>query len=77
MTTGKKGYDRLAKILKGVPPKKIREALVKSEAVTIRLTLSDKTEMQQAAKACGLTLTDYLIHLHHFAVKRLKGDAEE
>jgi hypothetical protein len=77
MTSRDTGYDRLVGILKSVPPDKLREALVKTEAITIRLSMSDKTGMQLASKACGLTLTDYLIQLHHLVAEKLQGEAEK
>lgn len=65
--------DRLAELLKGTTPARLRTAIVKSESLTIRLTLSDKTSMEQTAKHCGLTLTDYLTRLHWFAAEKLEG----
>jgi len=66
-------FDLLADLLKGTSPEKLKTLLVKSESLTIRLTLTDKTGMERAAKACGLTLTDYLTRLHYLVAEKLEG----
>jgi hypothetical protein len=66
-----KRFDRLAEALRDVSPERLREALVKEESITLRVTFSDKTDMQRVAKACKLTLTEYLTRLHLFASQRL------
>ncbi len=76
MSPNKKSYDRLAELLANVPPERIRKALVKTEAITIRLTPADKAEIQLAAKACGMTLTDYLLGLHQLVVRKLVSEDE-
>lgn len=69
-------FDRLAELLKDIPPERVRMVLMKEETLTIRVTAHDKSEMQRVAKACGLTLTEYLTRLHTFASRKLiKGDA--
>lgn len=64
---------KLEKALAGAKPERLKRALVKTETITIRLSLADKTAMQKTAQECGLTLTDYLTYLHFFAVKMLSG----
>lgn len=66
-----KKSDRLAEALRGIPTKRIQRLIVKTESLTIRLTLADKTSMELAAKACHLTLTDYLTRLHYLVSERL------
>ena len=63
--------DQLAAALKDVSPARLREALVKDETITLRLTHSDKVDMQRVATFCGLTLTSYIEKLHLFASQRL------
>lgn len=69
-----KKFDRLAELLKGIPPERVRMVLMKEETLTIRTTAHDKSEMQRVAKACGLTLTEYLTRLHIFAAGKLTKD---
>ena len=64
-------YDRLAALLKATSPDKLKSVLVKSESITIRLAAMDKAGMEQTAKACGLTITEYLTRMHVFASERL------
>ncbi len=71
MSTQGQKLDRLAKVLKGISSDRLRDVLVKEATLTIRLTASEKADMQRVAKACGLTLTDYLTRLHLFASQRL------
>jgi hypothetical protein len=69
-------FDRLTVLLKDIPPERVRMVLMKEETLTIRVTAHDKSEMQRVAKACGLTLTEYLTRLHTFASRQfIKGDA--
>lgn len=63
--------DQLAAALKDVSPDRLREALVKDESITLRITKGDKADMQRVSKFCRLTLTEYLTRLHLFASQRL------
>lgn len=73
--------DRLADILKGTEPARLRSLLEKTETVQMRVTASDKDSMAETASALGLTVTDYLTRLHLFAVevlaKERKGGRRE
>lgn len=73
VTTKKKAqqFDKLAAVLKGIPSSRLREILVKDTPITFRATRHERDDMHRVAKACGLTLTDYLIRLHVFASQRL------
>jgi hypothetical protein len=66
-------FDRLASALRDVSASRLRDVLVKDTAITIRLTKHERDDMHHVAKACGLTLTDYLIRLHLFASEKLAG----
>ena len=68
----KEKFDKLAEMLKDVKPERLQTLIMKSESLTIRLTPSDKAGMEQAAKACGLTVTDYLTRLHHVIWAKLE-----
>lgn len=76
MSTRKEKLDRLATIMKDVPPDRLRSALVKEDTVQIRVSATEKADMQRVAKECNLTLTDYLCRLHAIAAHKLdrKGD---
>jgi hypothetical protein len=58
-----KKLDKLAAIMRGLPPGRIADALRKSEGLTIRLTAAEKEDMRRAASSYGLTITDYLTRL--------------
>ena len=71
-----KGVDRLAELLRGVPPKRLDTFLAKRASLSMRLSETDLAGMKKMAKGCGLTVTEYLTRLHYFAeAKRgsLKG----
>lgn len=72
-------FDRLAAALRDVSSSRLREVLVKDTPITFRATRHERDDMHRVAKACGLTLTDYLIRLHLFASKMLanKGNANK
>lgn len=64
-------HDKLATALAKVSPEHLQDALRKGESITIRLTRSDKEEMQATAKSFGLTLTEYLTRLHYLATGKI------
>jgi hypothetical protein len=63
--------NQLVAALEKSSPDRLHEALVKDETITLRLTHSDKTDMQRVSKFCRLTLTEYITRLHMFASQRL------
>ena len=70
----RKRLDKLAAALRDVSPQRMRELLVKDTTVNLRITQSDKADMQRVSKFCRLTLTEYLTRLHVFASQRLFVD---
>ncbi|QOJ35588.1 MAG: hypothetical protein HRU82_11835 [Nitrospira sp.] len=72
-----KRFDRLAAALRDVSPDRLRDVLVKDTPITFRVTRQERDDMHRVAKACSLTLTDYLIRLHLFASKTLAGKEKE
>ena len=74
MTKKTKQLDQLAAALQDVSPDRLREALVKDDTITLRITRSDKTDMQRVSTFCRLTLTEYITRLHWFASQRLFVD---
>lgn len=66
-------FDRLAAALKNVSPDRLREVLIKDAPITFRVTRQERDDVRRVAKACGLTVTDYLIRLHLFASSKLAG----
>jgi len=67
-----KRFDELAQVLAGVGPVRLRQALTKSETVTIRITMADKLSMQRTASRCGLSVTEYLTRLHWLASEKVE-----
>ncbi len=63
--------DELANSLKGVHQDKLESLLVKSARMNLRVTPVEKTEIQQTAKRCGLTATEYLLSCHRVVSQRL------
>ncbi|KAF0241625.1 MAG: hypothetical protein FD180_4349 [Planctomycetota bacterium] len=63
--------DRLAELLKGTEPERLRSVLAKDATIIFRVSESDKASMAETATALGLTVTDYLTRLHLFAVEVL------
>lgn len=70
MARDKQPLDELKKQLK---PEELRREMVKSARINLRVTEADKASMTTMAKQCGMTLTEYLVSLHHIAVEKL-GD---
>lgn len=66
-----KRLDRLAEVMRQIPPERLQAVLVKNALIQIRVTEVDKAEMMKTAKACNLTLTDYLTRLHYLASEAL------
>ncbi len=64
MRQRRREIDKLGEAVKSIPPRRLRGGLVKEERINLRVTASEKADMQRVAKACGLTLTEYLIRLH-------------
>ena len=65
--------DELAECLRGVPSRRLRDALVKDEMISIRVTAQEKEEMKQMARVLNVTLTEYLCQIHRFVQARLGG----
>jgi len=68
----KQDLDALAAVCRKISPGRLEKVLVKSCAITIRVTESDRETMKRAAKKCGLTVTEYLIRLHGAALEKMK-----
>ncbi len=66
-----KKSQRVKKSLPGVSRKRVREELVKSETVQLRVSPRDKAEMKKAANFCRLSVSEYLIRCHRIAWDRL------
>ena len=63
--------DKLAEALADVTPEALDKAARKSDRLNVRVTPSDKADMESTAAALGLTLSEYLTALHHHAAARL------
>lgn len=57
--------NELAGIVKDIPPAKIRTALVKDNAIYIRVTAADKESIKKTAKRLRLSVSEYLTSLHN------------
>ena len=55
-----------------ISPKRLQSALAKTRMISFRLSEDDKESMARAAKRCRLTLTEYILRLHHLADEKLK-----
>jgi mobilization protein NikA len=69
----KQKTNRLATVLEKVPAKRLRASLTKTKAIAIRVTEDDHEGMRLTAKACGMSVTEYLTRLHAFAAEKLAG----
>jgi hypothetical protein len=72
--TKKEGADRLGESFRRIKADFIRTQMLKptkTESLTVRLTEGEKQSLEQAAKACNLTITGYLIRLHTIALDKL------
>jgi len=67
----RKKTDRLARALEKIPTKQLRASMVKTRAIALRVTAGDHAGMHRTAKACGMTVTEYITRLHAFAAERL------
>ena len=61
----------LEKKLAGIDPRRLRSVLTKDARIEIRTTTPEKAEIERAAKACKLTVTEYLVQLHRIAARKL------
>jgi hypothetical protein len=50
----------------------LEHALAKTSTVNFRLSKADKESMKETAKKLRLTLSEYLVSLHHYAKDKLK-----
>lgn len=50
---------------------KIESAVSKTERIDIRLSADDKASIQQTAKDCCCTVSEYLLRLHYLASRRI------
>ena len=62
--------DKLADLLREVPKEQLDTILRKREVVRLRLSKRDKEEIEAAAERRGISVSAYLLHLHHEAEKR-------
>ena len=69
-----KEYDKLAELLKGTSATRLQDALIKTERVALRMTLTDKTKLEEMANRCGLSATELVTRLIDFAWDKFKGE---
>ena len=62
--------DKLAGLLRELPPEQVRGLLRKDQIVRLRVTKRAKTEIEAEAKRRGMSASAYLLHLHEEAMKR-------
>lgn len=62
--------DKLADLLREVPKEQLDTILRKREVVRLRLSKRDKEEIEAAAERRGMSVSAYLLDLHHDAEKR-------
>jgi len=66
--------DQMKKLKKAIKPEELRQEMVKSARVNLRVSEADKEKMTKMAKLCGMTLTEYLTRLHLIAFEKLGDD---
>ena len=66
----KKKLDQIAKLLGEVPEGSVKDLLRKSEVVRVRCSTLDKAAIAAAAGRRGVTVSAYLLQLHHEAEVR-------
>lgn len=49
----------------------LKHALAKTETITFRLSAADKESMQAIAKRYRITVSEYIVNLHHYAKDRI------
>lgn len=69
--------DPIKKLKKVVKPEELCRELIKDARINIRVSRADKASMTMTAKKCGMTLTEYLIRLHQFAVEKLSAEPQK
>jgi len=69
--TRKRGEERLPIGRIKIPKKEAEAAVRKSEMITIRVTPADKADMQETARLCRCTLTEYLVSIHRLVAGKL------
>ncbi len=63
-----KDLDRLADLVKGIPPERLEKVLLKNRLLTMRITEADHEDIKRTASRLGLTVTDYMLRLHRMVV---------
>jgi len=63
---------KLANLLSNVPTERVRELMVKTETIQMRVTVVDKAEIKRAAQKCRLSVSEYLIRSHQAVSKKLE-----
>lgn len=64
--------DLLHELLRDADADRLQGALDKNKMVAVRVTESDKAELQWMAESLRLTMSEYLLRLHWFAFERLR-----
>ena len=67
--------DALADAMREVDPTRLAEQTRETQ-INIRLSEWERDSIRLAAQSCGLTVTDYLLRLHHLAAHRLLAPAD-
>ena len=67
----------LVKEIEGADPNKIMTLIKKNEVIQMRTSAVEKQEIKQAAKACGLSITEYLLRCHDLVYERIRHIIKE
>ncbi len=62
--------DRLAGLMRGTSARKIQTAILRDKRVNLRVTATEKEQIDRMAKRLGLTVSDYLLGLHRIALAK-------
>lgn len=69
----KRDLDRLAILMRDVPPERVAAVLDRSVRVNFNVTPQQHEEIRGAAGEFGLSVTDYFMRLHDLARQQLKA----
>ncbi len=71
MATKREKPDKLSRTMNGIKGSKLKASLTKDARIEMRVSTPEKAEIGKAAKACNLTVTEYLTRLHRIASERM------
>ena len=68
--TQEKKLDELVKTMKGADRATLDAVLRRTKKLDVRISEATRREIREAAKRRGMTVSQYILHLHHEAEKK-------